>query len=363
MKENCDRLRLFKTVYKYILLSGMLLLLIASLMSCAAARQYQPAVNDPLLMPVDGNSHISLLSYNVHAIFGKNQDKLDALMEYINREAFDFVVFQELFDEQTRAYIMNKINNGVYKAVVSRVDYDSFPEFLFQDAGLFLMSRFPQVDLSAVMLDDQVTVTDGAIHMILTKELSITTDFLANKSVLGSLHRINDHAYIFLFTTHVQAISSRRQKRRQFVQVKNFIDYAVTTVLNSGLIKSPAELSVLLAGDFNSDAYNQKDLQILSEELDFPRDLLREKNPGAEEYTIIFKTFNFFKRFDYIWAYDQIGSFPLKKIRTESINATDLRDGHDDSISDHMALKAAISFDNTLADQKPEEQMTDGRGK
>jgi len=354
---------IIRAVCKYILLSALLLLLIGSVMSCAAARHYKAVVNAPLVMPADGNTHISLLTYNVHAIFGKDQHKLDALIDYINRESYDFVVFQELFDEQTRGYIMNKINNGVYKAVVSRVDYDSFPEFLFQDAGLFLMSRFPQVDLSSVMLDDQVTVTDGAVHMILTKELSVTTDFLANKSVLGSLHKINDHAYIFLFTTHVQAISSRRQKRRQYVQIKNFIDYAVTTVVKSGLIKSPGELSVLLAGDFNSDAYNQKDLQILSKELGFPRDLHREYNPDAEEYTIIFRTFNFFKRFDYIWAYNQIGSFPLKKIRLESINATDLRDRHDDSISDHMALKAAISFENTLADQKPEEHMTDWRGK
>jgi endonuclease/exonuclease/phosphatase family metal-dependent hydrolase len=354
---------LLRALCKYILLSGLLLLLIGSLMSCAAARQYQPMVNDPLVMPVDGNAHISLLSYNVHAIFGKDQHKLDALMDYVNREAYDFVVFQELFDEQTRMYIYNKINNGVYKTVVSRVDYDSFPEFLFQDAGLFLMSRFPQVDLSSVMLDDQVTVTEGAVHMILTKELSITTDFLSNKSVLGSLHKINDEAYIFLFTTHVQAISSRRQKRRQFVQIKNFIDYAVSTVLNSGLIKSPGELSVLLAGDFNSDAYDRKDIQILSEELGYPRDLHKEQHPRSEDYTITFKAFNFFKRFDYIWAYDQIGSFPLKKIRIESINATDLRDRDNDSISDHMALKATLSFENALTDQLSEENMTGGRGK
>jgi len=352
-----------KAFCEKILLSSILLWLVMTVISCTATTLQQPVLNDPLVIPAGGDEQISLLTYNLQAIFGKEREQLDALLAYINREAYDFVVFQELFDEQTRAYIVDHIDAGTYKTVVSRVDYNSFPELLFQDAGLFLMSRFPQVDLSDIMFDDNVTVTDGAVHMILTKELSITTDFLANKSVLGSLHKINDDAYLFLFTTHVQAIGSRRQKRRQFSQIKNFIDYAVNRVLKSRMIKSSAELSVLLTGDFNSDAYNAKDMQILSEELGYPRDLYKEKNPHREEYTMVFKTFNFFKRFDYIWAYDQIGPYPLKQIHIQSINATELTDRHHDSISDHMALKASITFEQPLATQQSENRLKERREK
>ena len=330
-------------------LSGML---IVSVLSCSSTLHYQPAVNDPLEVSPDRQSQISLLSYNIQAVFGKTQDKLDALLAYIDQQGYDFVVFQELFDEQTRDYILKNIDRKMYPYIVARIDYDTFPEVLFQDAGLFLMSRYPQVDLSGIMDDDEVTVSDGAVHMILTKELSISTDFLANKSVLGSLHQIDDASYVFLFTTHVQAIGSRRQKRRQFVQIKNFIDYAVDHVLKSGIIKSSSDLSVLLAGDFNSDAYDEKDLTILSEELDFPRDLHNEQNPFRKEYTMIFRTFNFFKRFDYIWAYDHIGSFPLKKIQVQSINATDVMDKNNESISDHMALKASLMFEEILAEEE-----------
>ena len=345
------------------LLYSVYALLIVSAISCTSVTHYQPAVNDPLLVSTEQNSQISLLSYNIQAIFGKDQDKLDALLDYIDEEAYDFVVFQELFDEQAREYIMKKVNPLTYRSIVARVDYDSFPESLFQDAGLFLMSKYPQVDLSGIMLDDEVTVSNGAVHMILTKELSISTDFLANKSVLGSLHQISDSSYIFLFTTHVQAIGSRRQKRRQFAQIKNFIDYAVHRVLESGMVKSSGDLSVLLAGDFNTDAYDDKDINILSSELGFPRDLHSERNPLQKEYTLIFKTFNFYKRFDYIWAYDSLGNIPLNKLEIQSINATDVTDKDNDSVSDHMALKASLIINKTSAEGQMGYQAQEGRAK
>ena len=53
-----------------------------------------------------------------------------------------------------------------------------------------------------------------------------------------------------------------------------------------------------------------------------------------------------YKRFDYIFAYDNLGSFPLKKVNIQSINTTDVKSDQDASISDHMALKASIFFEN-----------------
>ncbi len=317
---------------------------ILSLISCAPTTHYKPAVNDPLVLTNINQDQVSLLTYNIQAIFGKDESKLDALVDYINTEEYDFVVFQELFDEEARDYILSNIDTNTYRSIVSRVDYDSFPELLFQDAGLFIMAKYPQIDLSGIKFDDEVSTSDGAIHMILTKELSITTDFLANKSVVGALYQINDSTNLFLFTTHVQAIGSKRQKRRQIKQIKNFIDYAIYAVLKSDTIENSANMVVILSGDFNSDAYDQENLAQLLNDLGSPRELHKEIHATKKEYTIIFKLINMYMRFDYIFAYDNIGGFPLKKVRVQSINATDVKDKNKESISDHMALKASLVF-------------------
>ena len=347
---------------KNIILTTIYLMLIASLISCVSSIQYQPAINDPLELSAVKNGQTSLLSYNIQAIFGKEKTKLDALLDYIHTEAYDFVVFQELFDETAREYILSHIDRSIYQSVVSRIDYQSFPELLFQDAGLFVMSKYPQVDLSGIKFDDAVQLSDGAVHMILTKELSITTDFLANKSVVGSLYQLPDATYFFLFTTHVQAIGSKTQKRRQYREIKDFIDYAVFAMLKSGTIKSSEKMTVVLAGDFNSDAYDQKNMDRLLNDLGSPRELFSERHASKKEYTMIFKLFNLYKRFDYIFTYDQILDFPLKKVGAKSINATDIRDKNDESISDHMALKASLVF-QSVPDQKQKSYTKERRAK
>ncbi len=322
---------------------------IISLISCGSTITYQPAINDPI--KINSENQLSLLSYNIQAIFGKDESKLDALVEYINTETYDFVVLQELFDEGARDYILSKINREVYKSVVSRVDYESFPEMLFQDAGLFMISKYPQVDLSKISLDKEVTMSEGSLHMILTKELSITTDFLANKSVVGSLHKISDSNYMFLFTTHVQAIGSRRQKRRQYKQIKNFIEYSVHAVIQSGTISSSSEIMVVLTGDFNSDAYDEEDLDRLLTDLGSPRELHSERHGTQKEYTMVFKTFNMYKRFDYIFAYDKIGESNLKRVAVHSINATDVQNNSSESLSDHVGLKASLFIEDATLEK------------
>jgi len=303
------------------------------------------------------NDQLSVLTYNIQTIFGKNEGKLKALLDYINTQQYDFVLFQELFDESVRDHIITNIDKNVYKSVVSRVDYDSFPENLFQDAGLFLISKYPQVDLSGIRFDDQVSVSDGAIHLVLNKELSLSTDFLANKSIMGSLHQINESTHLFIFTTHVQALGSRSHKRRQYRQIKDFIKYATYAVLKTGTVKSSENMIVLLTGDFNSDAYDEAKLETLLKDLGSPRDLHQELNQTKKEYTMIFKLFNMYKRFDYIFAYDNIGSVPLKKVNIHSINATDVKSDQDTSISDHLALKASILLDNRENIELPNNQQ------
>jgi endonuclease/exonuclease/phosphatase family metal-dependent hydrolase len=314
------------------------------ILSCAPVIQYQPPVNDPLVFNENDNHRVSILSYNIQTIFGKNEGKVDALMQYINSQQYDFVLFQELFDESVRNHITSNIDRNAYKSVVSRIDYDSFPENIFQDAGLFLISRYPQIDLSTIPFNDQVSVSEGAVHMKLNTEISLSTDFLANKSVMGSLHLLSDSTYLFIFTTHVQALGSRSHKREQYRQIKDFIEYATYAVVKAGVVKSSEDMIVILTGDFNSDAYNDSKFETLQTDLGSPRDLHRELNPSNQEYSMMVKLFNLYARFDYIFAYNRLGSASFKKVTVESINTTDVKSNQEGSISDHMALKASISF-------------------
>ena len=315
-----------------------------TILSCAPAIQYQPPVNDPLILKENDDQQISILSYNIQTIFGKNDGKVEALLNYINSEKYDFVLFQELFDESVRDHLTSNIDRKSYKSVVSRIDYDSFPENIFQDAGLFLISRYPQINLAVIPFDDQVSVSEGAVHMKLNTEISLSTDFLANKSVMGSLHLLSDSTYLFIFTTHVQALGSRSHKREQYRQIKDFIEYATYAVVKAGVVSSADNMIVILTGDFNSDAYNDSKFETLQTNLGSPRDLHRELNPSNKEYSMMVKFFNLYARFDYIFAYDRLGFADFKKVTVESINTTDVKSNQEGSISDHMALKASIRF-------------------
>jgi len=290
-----------------------------------------------------GENGISLVTYNIKAIYDKKKNEVDSLIAFIDRGKYDFVLFQELFDESTRDEIVEKSNSN-YQTIISRVDYNSFPEFLFQDAGLFLMSKYPRVDLSGIDFGDDINNSNGVIHMVLEKEWSKTNDFLANKSVLGALFSINDSTQLFLFTTHVQAIGTKEHKLFQLEQIKNFIDLAVNGVINSGKVNSSKNLVVLLAGDFNSDAYNTERFSSLKQHLGNPRDLHMEFNGNKKEYTFAFSSRRPSRRFDYIFAYDNLFTINFKKVSVKSIGVEDVK-VDSVSISDHNSLKATISIE------------------
>jgi len=320
----------------------VLLIFTVVLNSCSSLVDFQSPVNDPLYTTDGGGFQFSIISYNIQALFGKDRNKVDGLLNYISKEEYDFVALQELFDENVRHYIVNNIDTNQYRSVVSRVDYESFPSNIYQDSGLFMMGRYPCVDLSHIDFGYGTVNTNGAIHKELTKDLSITTDFLANKSVVGSLYELNDSIRLFLFTTHLQAIGSSQHKRMQAEQIRKFITNAVYHVLKSGTVDSPGNLVVLLTGDFNVDAYDEDKFSGLQKHLGYPRDLHKEVNPDKKEYSMFFKLFNFSRRFDYIFAYDKVGPVELRKVTAESINVTDVKGSEGGSVSDHYALKASL---------------------
>ena len=180
--------------------------------------------------------------------------------------------------------------------------------------------------------------------MILDKEMSRTNDFLANKSVMGVLFELNDSTSLFLFTTHVQALGELEHKLYQFEEIYGFMNHAIDSVISSGISGPSENLVVILAGDFNSDAYDQLRLTSMMSRLDNPRDLYKEFNGNLQEATWRFQSSRRGRRFDYILAYDNVGTNELKRIGVKSINAVEIKDKEGNSISDHRALRAVLFY-------------------
>lgn len=322
----------------------IVLIILPVIYSCSSQYVYQGLVNDPVAQIETDDNHFSILTYNVKAIFNKDSSASNDLFNYINGEKFDIVVFQELFNEQTRDYFEQHVDKTVYKNLIKRIDYDTFPENIFQDSGLFLISKYPQIDLSPVDFGADISRVNGLVYAPLKKEFSITLDFIVNKSVMGSLFAINDSTQLFLFATHMQAIGSDTHKQIQLMQIRTFIEFTVQRTVQAGLISDPQNCIILLTGDFNTDAYEPEAFSDLLNFLGNPRDLHKEFHREEKEYSIIFKGFNARKRFDYIFAYDRIVGLDFKKVNVQSINVTDVRDRENNSISDHFALKASLMY-------------------
>ena len=315
-----------------------------ALLSCTSSTYIAPSFQpkEPDKMP----QTLRILTYNIQAFLTKDSTKSMDLLTAINRSDFDIVTFQELFTESLRKTYREGINKEKYPSIVDRVDITSFPECLAQDAGLFTLSRYEMLDLSALKLP-KTYVTGKSIFKVLKKEFSISLDFLSNKSVLGSLYKRNEHSFLLLFTTHTQALGSRKHKFKQFQEIGSFVKESVNSIIEQ-LGVSPSQLSILLTGDFNFDAYDTKmenNTHTRYEEMLFklgsPRDLHKEFHYDKKEFT--WSANKPRKRFDYIFSYDSIGSIGLNPIRIENISVTDFKSGHE-SISDHFALEATLTF-------------------
>lgn len=322
----------------------VLMILLIFIIGCSSPKQlFRPKSNDKIFTN-NTNNEISLLTYNVQTVFGKSDPKVTGLINYLNEEKFDFVTMQEVFNEGIRKDLIKSLDSNFYKSIIPRIDYSSFPSLISQDAGLFSVSQFPQIDLSKYNFGKKTKFSHGAIHQLLNKEISISMDFLANKSIMGSLYEINDSTKLFLFTTHLQALSSDFQKTLQLNQIYSFIVNSTLTVLKNKLVDSPENLIVILTGDLNQDAYDQEKVDILKKYLGNPRDLHKEFNSEAKEYTMTIKLIGVQKRLDYIFAYDNLESIPLRKVKINSINVTDVVDKENNSISDHYAIKAVLKI-------------------
>jgi hypothetical protein len=293
----------------------ILVFVLTLLSACSSSHQnFIPKINDRVVVD-ESKDEISIITYNIQALWSKEDEEVESLIEYLNETKYDFITMQELFDEDTRDKLIKNLDSLFYKSLVPRVDYNCFPSNLSQDAGLFSASRYPIIDLSKYNFGEDTEFSNGAIHQMLPKFASISLDFLANKSVMGSLHHINDSTKLFLFTTHLQLFSSIFHKAAQLKQIHSFIENAVSEVLKNSIVSSSENLIVLLTGEIH-------------------------------EYTKISEWIGLYGRFDYIFTYDSIGSMPLRRVNISSINVTDIVTREENSVSDHFAIIASLKIEN-----------------
>jgi endonuclease/exonuclease/phosphatase family metal-dependent hydrolase len=324
----------------------ILVFVLTLLSACSSSHQnFIPKINDRVVVD-ESKDEISIITYNIQALWSKEDEEVESLIEYLNETKYDFITMQELFDEDTRDKLIKNLDSLFYKSLVPRVDYNCFPSNLSQDAGLFSASRYPIIDLSKYNFGEDTEFSNGAIHQMLPKFASISLDFLANKSVMGSLHHINDSTKLFLFTTHLQLFSSIFHKAAQLKQIHSFIENAVSEVLKNSIVSSSENLIVLLTGDLNYNAYSEEDTKTVKHFLGNPRDLHKEFNGEIHEYTKISEWIGLYGRFDYIFTYDSIGSMPLRRVNISSINVTDIVTREENSVSDHFAIIASLKIEN-----------------
>lgn len=303
------------------------------------------------------SNQLSLLTYNINVISEKDDGQIDSLMTFVNNKKYDFVLFQELFHEGSRDEIVEKADSNFYKTIISRVDHLSFPDFLFQDAGLFMMSKYPSIDLSGLDFGSDIKNSNGSIFILLEKEFSRTYDFLANKSALGTLFDIGNNRKLFLFTSHTQALGSKENKELQISQIYDFINAGVNTLLSSQILKENEGLVVILAGDFNVDAYNNvwRENRVLHEDLmtllGNPRDLHKEYNGEKREYTWNFRSTSHPRRFDYVFAFDSLAGNNFAKLSVDEMRVIDIKDSSNTSISDHQGIETSIKIGERFINQ------------
>ena len=105
----------------------ILFFVLTLLSACSSSHQdFIPRINDKVVAD-DSKNEISIITYNIQALWEKEDEKVKSLAKYLNESKFDFVTMQEVFDEDNRDSLVENLDHSFYKSLVPRVDYDCFP--------------------------------------------------------------------------------------------------------------------------------------------------------------------------------------------------------------------------------------------
>ena len=322
------------------------LLVLGLLCSCATKKGVEkvvlPVYENKIPLNLDaGRNELGILTYNIKAIGAKEQAETDAFIEYVRDEEFSIILLQEVFSEKTRQYISDSLKNE-YPHHVDRVDYSGFWRSICYNAGLMILSRYPMVNISDVKFGEEIENKGHFFHQILPKEVSLSLDFMSNKSILGTLIALPKSRSLLAFTTHTQALGTTKHKSNQYKIIYEFIEKSVEQLTLAGKI-DPNKTAVILTGDLNTNAYWKNQYGELLNQLNQPNDIHFLHNKEKEEYSFNATIFNMLFRFDYILTYERIGMYKMLPLEIKSAQVTDVRVDNK-SISDHLPIISVLKY-------------------
>jgi len=318
----------------------LLLLLLLSLMSCRPSKTLVlPNYSDqPDMGKVDGE--FSMMTYNIKALSTKPVEEVDAIIKFIKRGDFDVVLLQEVFSEKNRKQLTDSLS-GDYPNIMERVDYGGWAS-LWQDAGLMILSKYKIVNLKMLDLGKSIKNRNGFQHMMLDKEVSVSLDAFANKSIASMLLDMGAGKHLLACTTHAQAFGSPKNRRRQFEEMNTYIETISNAIIKNDIVK-PDNLTVLLTGDLNIHGTPSSDYDKMLSLLGGSEDLYLKQPLEKKEPTFAAGIFNMLLRFDYMLAWPLISEYNLNVPAVKKITVADVKvEGI--SISDHYPVVGILSF-------------------
>ena len=200
------------------------------------------------------DERIRLLTYNFFCRpppINTNKDdyKDSRLKDFIDQlKNFDIICFQELFttlNDRKHRMIREGATQGLKYYLAPKVP--SFFSKYLVDSGLLILSRYPILD-----------------HDFYEYFINVSGDATTDKGVLYAKIEIKKNNFLFLFNTHLQAsYFDDTQANIDFtIKVRAIQTEELINFIYNKLLKIPKKDvengKIILAGDFNIDAYDNK---------------------------------------------------------------------------------------------------------
>jgi len=200
---------------------------------------------------------------------GKDKkERAAAFLETIkNRQPYDIMCLQEVFDESVRRQLSAGLADMFPYIIAKAGDNDIFNE----DSGLFFASRFPIL---------RHTFREFYVSQPWTFDAGVDKGlFIACLQLPGG----NEERILHVYNTHLQStLTYNRTREKQLAQLRLFIERALKTEKMNNPEK---KVSALLMGDFNVVGDKSGEYKRMMSLLGSPIDLFRKLNPNDDGYT------------------------------------------------------------------------------
>jgi endonuclease/exonuclease/phosphatase family metal-dependent hydrolase len=280
-----------------------------------------------------------VLTYNVKmlpGLFGNGDEDLaraERIAALVRQGAYDLVAFQEVFDEDARHLLLDRLRSDLPHVVTKSGD-----DWFNEDSGLMIFSRH------AFGADPTFFEWDAVGPLW-------NHDRWADKGVQIARVQLAEGLTLVFANLHMQ---SDRDDPDEYRHLRAAQLQQLGRVLARGLVKTraPTTLAALVAGDFNVIAGSDEHRAML-QTLKEPRDLFGETHPDEAGHTIdpantMVSNDEEPQRLDYLLAFDEVpgggpdGSrLPIASITVDSIGVRPFEHAGAD-LSDHYGVEARL---------------------